>query len=212
MKSPLRYQMSEYDCGPTSVLNAIMYLFNREEIPPEVIRMVTQLGLDRSDCHGTIGRGGTSSNAIHFMTSWLNDYACTMHFPISCRFIENEDVNLHTDGPIDQCIESGGCVVARCLEGCDHYVTITKLDKVYVYLFDPYYCKRKFWHRGEDISFITGHPEEYNMRVARDIMDAPGYGTFSFRNSERKSAALFTRTSCRFGRRRARKEENTTTS
>lgn len=30
MKNPLRYQMSEYDCGPTSMLNAISYLFERE--------------------------------------------------------------------------------------------------------------------------------------------------------------------------------------
>ena len=35
MKVPLRYQMTEYDCGPTSLLNAVSYLFEREEIPPE---------------------------------------------------------------------------------------------------------------------------------------------------------------------------------
>ena len=33
MKIPLRYQISEYDCGPTSMLNAVSYLFEREEIP-----------------------------------------------------------------------------------------------------------------------------------------------------------------------------------
>ena len=26
MKNPLRYQMTEYDCGPTSLLNALSYL------------------------------------------------------------------------------------------------------------------------------------------------------------------------------------------
>ena len=36
MKNPLHYQISEYDCGPTSMLNAIIYLFDRDEIPPEV--------------------------------------------------------------------------------------------------------------------------------------------------------------------------------
>ena len=34
MKNPLRYQMTEYDCGPTSMLNAMSYLFPREAIPP----------------------------------------------------------------------------------------------------------------------------------------------------------------------------------
>ena len=38
MKNPLHYQLSEYDCGPTSMMNAIAYLFEREEIPPEAIR------------------------------------------------------------------------------------------------------------------------------------------------------------------------------
>ena len=38
MKSPLRYQISDYDCGPTSMLNAVSFLFEREQIPPELIR------------------------------------------------------------------------------------------------------------------------------------------------------------------------------
>ena len=35
MNNPLRYQMTEYDCGPTSMLNAVSCLFRRDEIPPE---------------------------------------------------------------------------------------------------------------------------------------------------------------------------------
>lgn len=38
MKNPLHYQLSEYDCGPTSMMNALAYLFEREEIPPEAVR------------------------------------------------------------------------------------------------------------------------------------------------------------------------------
>lgn len=38
MDNPLRYQMTEYDCGPTSMLNAVSYLFRRDEIPPELTR------------------------------------------------------------------------------------------------------------------------------------------------------------------------------
>ena len=30
MKNPLHYQLSEYDCGPTSMLNAISFLFEEE--------------------------------------------------------------------------------------------------------------------------------------------------------------------------------------
>ena len=40
MKNPLRYQVSEYDCGPTSLLNAVSFLFEREEIQPEILRNI----------------------------------------------------------------------------------------------------------------------------------------------------------------------------
>lgn len=36
MNNPLRYQITEYDCGPTSVLNGISALFPREVIPPDI--------------------------------------------------------------------------------------------------------------------------------------------------------------------------------
>ena len=44
MKNPLHYQLSEYDCGPTSMMNAIAYLFEREETPPEAIAFIIDVG------------------------------------------------------------------------------------------------------------------------------------------------------------------------
>ena len=40
MYIPLHYQVSEYDCVPTAFINAISYLFERNEIPPMVIRHI----------------------------------------------------------------------------------------------------------------------------------------------------------------------------
>ncbi len=45
-ENPLHYKRSEYDCGPTAMLNGISYLFEREEIPPEVIRNIMLYSLD----------------------------------------------------------------------------------------------------------------------------------------------------------------------
>ena len=55
MKNPLHYQLSEYDCGPTSMMNAIAYLFEREEIPPEAVRNMMLYCLD---CHSKEGIPG----------------------------------------------------------------------------------------------------------------------------------------------------------
>lgn len=35
MKSPLRYQISDYDCGPTSMLNAVL-INNGKDINPQI--------------------------------------------------------------------------------------------------------------------------------------------------------------------------------
>ena len=40
MKIPLHYQVSEFDCGPTTVLNAMSYLFQREDLPAEIVRNI----------------------------------------------------------------------------------------------------------------------------------------------------------------------------
>jgi hypothetical protein len=34
MYIPFHYQVSEYDCVPTAMVNAISYLFPKKEIPP----------------------------------------------------------------------------------------------------------------------------------------------------------------------------------
>ena len=49
MKVPLRYQMTEYDCGPTSLLNAMSFLFEREELPPELVRNIMLYSMFESE-------------------------------------------------------------------------------------------------------------------------------------------------------------------
>ena len=55
MKSPLRYQVTQYDCGPTTMTNAILYLFEREEIPPDLVRHIGLCTLDSYDRNGHCG-------------------------------------------------------------------------------------------------------------------------------------------------------------
>lgn len=49
MKVPFSYQKTEFDCGPTSLTNALSFLFDREEIPPEMIRRIMAYCLDGFD-------------------------------------------------------------------------------------------------------------------------------------------------------------------
>ena len=40
MKNLLNYQSSEYDCGPVSLTNAVRFLFEREDIYPDIIKYI----------------------------------------------------------------------------------------------------------------------------------------------------------------------------
>ena len=68
-KNPLHYQLSEYDCGPTAMLDAISYLFPREEIPPEIIRNIMLYCLDCYNMEGRPGKSGTSHMAMMFLSN-----------------------------------------------------------------------------------------------------------------------------------------------
>ena len=46
MKIPLRFQCTEYDCGTTSFINALLYLYDRENIPIEFIKAIYNKKLD----------------------------------------------------------------------------------------------------------------------------------------------------------------------
>lgn len=46
MKISLKYQNTKYDCGPTSLVNAFAYLFEREEFPVSLLKAIYKYTLD----------------------------------------------------------------------------------------------------------------------------------------------------------------------
>lgn len=92
MKNPLHYQISEYDCGPTSMLNAIIYLFDRDEIPPEVIRNTMLYCLDCYSKEGIPGKRGTSRAAMMFLSNWLNEFGNLGMMTVSSEYLSGSEV------------------------------------------------------------------------------------------------------------------------
>ena len=92
MKNPLHYQMSEYDCGPTTMLNAINFLFEREEIPPEIIRNIMLYSLDCYGAEGTPGKAGTSRMAMMFLSNWLDGYGKATQLALSSQYLAGKVV------------------------------------------------------------------------------------------------------------------------
>ena len=68
MKNLLIYQSTEYDCGPTTLTNAIRYLFDREEIYPDIVKYIMLYCLDSYNEAGEVGKRGTSASAMMFLS------------------------------------------------------------------------------------------------------------------------------------------------
>lgn len=188
MKNPLNYQTTEFDCGPTTLLNAISFLFKREEIPPDIVRHIVLYCLDAYNGNGEFAGSGTSRMAMLFLSEWLNQFGKAKKFPISCEFLTGESVSVCRNSKIVASLQQGGAVVMRLRYGCWHYVLLTGADEDGVYLFDPYFRKNSF--NRNDIEIISDMPYSMNRKVSYDVIDSFGKGTYAVGPKETREAII----------------------
>jgi len=143
MYIPLQYQMSEYDCVPTAFSNAITYLFERNEIPPMVIRHIYLYSLDTVGPEARQGSSGTSRYAVRLLGHWLASYKFRK-FSVTTEFLEEEEVHLRDGNRIFSCLEEGGVALCNILlkRHEEHYLMLTKIKDGWIYSFDPYFRTR----------------------------------------------------------------------
>ena len=162
MKNPLRYQLSEYDCGPTSMLNALAFLFEREDIPPEAVRNIMLYCLDCYGSDGVSGKSGTSCAAMMFLSNWLNGFGKIGRLHISTQYLSGPAVNFGQNSRLRDALRCGGAAVVRLdLEGA-HYVLLTGIEGDEVNLFDPYAGGPV----QPGVRVVSDHPAEYNRIVS----------------------------------------------
>ena len=188
MKNPLRYQATEYDCGPTSVENAISFLFQREEIPPIILKNIMLYCLDQYNTKGEYPKGGTSQIAMRYLSEWLNLYHQVHGFPIHCEFIVGGEVRIDKQSKIVACLRSGGAVVLRVWFGCGHYMLLTGMDEQYVFVFDPYYMEKPFDNKR--ILMVGDKPTSMNRKVPFDVLNREGKDVYEMGSIESRDAIL----------------------
>ena len=183
MKNLLNYQSSEYDCGPVSLTNAIRYLFEREEIYPDIIKYIMLYCLDSYNDKGESGKLGTSASAMMFLCNWLNQFGQMKSFPISCEFLSGEDVFISQTNKIVAALQQGGAVVLRLFLDVGHYVLLTGIEGDNIYLFDPYYVEPddpeldpEFL--GGGITFITDQPKRANRKISMQRLNQQTEGFY----------------------------------
>ncbi len=186
MKSLLNYQISEFDCGATCLMNAFNYLFTRKEIPVEFIKMIYCHSLDCFDNKGVIGKYGTSNYALKYLCDAFNDYSLKTSFNLQCELLEKDKVSFKNDLLIN-CLKNKGIIILKCLIGVAHYVLVTDIIGDDVYFFDPYYRKKSFYDNRIEIVDL---PYKANRKMHKDIFEEVRNTHFSLGQKEDRIALL----------------------
>ena len=188
MKNPLHYQLSEYDCGPTSMHNAMSFLFEREEIPPEVIRNIMLYCLDCWDTKGIPGKKGTSCTAMMFLCDWLDGLGRIGQLPVSGQYISGKNVYVGKTGLIHDTLICKGAAVVRLHYEVPHYVLFTGEQGEHIQMFDPYYQEEAFSQ--PDVQLIVDHPFSYNRLVPFSYFNKETTELYSLGTMEEREAVL----------------------
>ena len=188
MKTPLRYQISEYDCGPTAFLNAVSFLFEREQIPPELIRNVMLYSLDSYGTDGVSGKRGTSRTAMLFLSHWLDGFGSVGRLPVSSRYLSCSDVRFGATSELTDALRRGGAAVVRLMLDEEHYVTLTGIEGDTLLMFDPYYDDGAF--AGSNIQAVADRPFSHNRIVPVSLLEHEDDGLYSLGRVEDREAVL----------------------
>ena len=190
MKTPLRFQVTEFDCGTISLLNAFSYLFERNEIPALLVKAIHKYTLDCYDEYGNLGQGGTSKEAVNKLAHWITRYANSNDFKVTCKILEKEAITLDK---LKECLENKGCIFIRCWQECEHYVIITKIDKNFAYIFDPYYLDKNEYVKDKEVKIILNKPFTHNRKVSLKRLFSESKKDFALGEIDRRECVLINR-------------------
>lgn len=195
MRMPLHYQVSECDCGPTTLINMLIYLYSRPMIPQDIIPMIYEYTLDGYESvippvkydHGTSDRAMISF-AKNIQQRIFEDIP---DFHIEAEVLKEKEVFIDHNSTMESWIKNGGVAVTKVWVKEPHYVLITKANarKKNIYLFDPYYRNRQF-HK-EDITWTLDHPHDYNVCIPYDYMNQIARTYYSFGKTEERLVILY---------------------
>lgn len=187
MKVPLRFQITEYDCGTVSLLNAFSYLFEREEIPALLVKQIHKYMLDCYGDDGNLGNGGTSREATNKLTMWITKYTKDNNFNVICERLTTNEVNYDN---INNCLNNNGVIFTRCWQTQEHYVIVTKIKKNKVYIFDPYYFDKTYYDKDKQVKIVFNKPFTHNRIVTTKRFFSENHKDFSLGPLEKRECVL----------------------
>ena len=170
------------------MLNAVSFLFEREEIPPEIMRNIVLYCLDCHSSDGIPGKRGTSSSAMMFLSNWLDSFGKLNLLPVSSSYISGKKVYIGQESLINDTLVRGGAAVVRLFYDEWHYVLLTGIQDGNLLVFDPYYIDTPF--ENNDIKIVNDRPFTYNRIVPKSYFNNEKEELYAFGGFETREAVL----------------------
>ena len=76
----------------------------------------------------------------------------------------------------------------------DHYIIVTKIDKKYVYIFDPYYLEKDYYKKDKSIKIILNKPFTHNRKVDINRFFSNDNKDFSLGETTKRECVLINKT------------------
>lgn len=191
MKIPLRYQNTEYDCGTTTFVNALAYLYDREDIPVELLKKIYKITLDVKDSEGIIGKGGTSRSHAELLSKYFAEYANQNdNFDLECEILTSDKINIEY---MKNNLNRKSVIIARCWQDGEHYVLITKIDDIFAYIFDPYYLEEDYYTQDSDVAIVLHETFSHNRLVKIERLFDESKKDFSLLEKKNRSVIILKR-------------------
>ncbi len=181
MKNPYHYQVTISDCVPTCFINALIHLFQREDIPPAVVQRIHTACYDCVGKNNELGRGGSSDWAAALLGDFIKSYQ-TDKFHVRRKYLQGAQVHLGPKNEIDACLNKGGVVLCDIrLFKAIHYVMILEADEEWVFIHDPYRRIRQLTTYDGAVTLMKSDGFGPNYRISREWLDQPKpLGRFCF--------------------------------
>lgn len=172
MRVPFRLQTSEHDCVPTTALNALSYLYSRDEIPPLAIQRIYMYCLDSVSAQQSHGHG-TTHYAIQLFGNWLNEFR-TKKFRNNATFLSTKQVHLRKSNLLARALNQGGVAMLR-VKGYGkhrwHYILALRFEGEWLHAFDPYPRPRKKSPLNSYKFQANAKDQQPNLYIHRDWLD-----------------------------------------
>ena len=151
-------------CFPTCVLNALVWLFERRELPGAVVQHVYAASLDGMQ-RGIAG-SYTSELASFALIDWLTRYRCGP-FAIASETLHGRRLNLAPNGRLRTWLRRGGVAIVDIVESANttHSILALGAGAGHIDFWDPY-PRGSEYDYGAGAARLASNGNHPNLRLA----------------------------------------------